>query len=758
MVKYTLLIFLAAILNISSKAQEEINTVPYNWKNVQISGGGFVDGIIFHPTAKGVRYCRTDMGGAYRWNDQSKRWEPMLDWVTYKENNLMGVESIAVDLNDPNRVLLACGTYTNSGGPNAILRSDDRGHTFQRSDVPFRMGGNENGRGNGERLAIDPNDGKIVYMGTRRDGLWKSTDGGATWNKVGAFPDITDNPTSTGSTGRGYRPQANGIIFIKFDPGSGSINKGSSVIYAGVSLKGRANLFKSTDKGISWAPIPGGPVDLMPMRSALSADGNLYITYSNNPGPNLVTNGAVYKLNTKNGEWVNITPEKPDTGKYQKFGYTGVSVGADHPQTLIVSTFNRIDKGKRASADDIYRSADGGKTWAAIFSGNNKGFFDYSLAPYVERTGIHWLFDIEIDPLNSNHAIFTTGYGGHETFNLTDANKGKPTRWTAMSTGIEETVGLGLLSPPKGAPLVSAIGDYGGFVHHNLDKPVPEGNFINPHFANTDEVTCAENNPDLIVRVGEASSQMGGGNIGYSLNGGKTWQTTATTPQPDSKRGYISVSADGKSWLWIPQRSHPYITHDNGATWQLVKGLPDNLRGTAADKVNPNKFYAITLSPQKLFTSTDGGDTFEGRDINLEGETAAAGQRGGRGDVRGGMDRVYSTPGIENDLWIAAFDGLYHKLNKANGFEKIAPVQELHAFGFGKAAPGANFPALYLVGNVNNQRGIYRSTDEGKTWVAINDAAHQWGLILQITGDPKKYGRVYVGAHGRGVFYGGPVK
>ena len=46
-------------------------------------GGGFVDGIVFHPTAKGVRYARTDMGGAYRWNGQTRRWEPLLDWVSY---------------------------------------------------------------------------------------------------------------------------------------------------------------------------------------------------------------------------------------------------------------------------------------------------------------------------------------------------------------------------------------------------------------------------------------------------------------------------------------------------------------------------------------------------------------------------------------------------------------------------------------------------------------------------------------------------
>jgi len=756
MARYISLFLFAVILNTGLHAQNQTATVPYNWKNVQMSGGGFVDGIIFHPTAKGVRYCRTDMGGAYRWNDDTKRWEPILDWVTYKENNLMGVESIAIDPNDPNRVLLACGTYTSSKGPNAILRSDDRAHTFKRTDVPFHMGGNENGRGNGERMAIDPNDGNIVYMGTRKDGLWKSTDGGATWNKVDSFPDITDNSTITAPNGRTYRPGPNGIIFMKFDPTSGSLGRGSNIVYAGVSLKGRTNLFRSTDKGATWAAIPGEPTDFMPMRSALSADGNMYITYSTNPGPNLVTNGAVYKLNTKTDEWTNITPEKPDTGFYNKFGYAGVSVDAQHPQTVIVSSFNRFSRTSRASADDIYRSLDGGKTWITIFNGNGKGYYDYSLAPYTERTGIHWLFDIEIDPLNSDHVMFTTGYGGHETFDITDADKGKPTKWTAFSTGIEETVGLSLLSPPKGVPLVTAIGDYGGFVHHDLDKPVPEGNFTNPHFANSDEVTCAQNKPDIMVRVGESSSQVGGGNIGYSLNGGKTWQTTVSTPDPKSSRGYIAVSADGRSWLWIPQRSHPYITHDNGATWQLVKGLPDYLRGTAADKVNPNKFYAMTLSPQKLFTSTDGGDSFNAEDITLAGDTVLAGRQM-RGDPRGGMDRIYTTPGIENDLWIAAFDGLYHKAANSNVFVRNAGVDELHAFGFGKAAPGAGFPALYMVGNVDNARGIYRSDDAGKTWVHINDDAHQWGLVLQISGDPKKYGRVYVGTHGRGVFYGDPL-
>ena len=152
----------------------------YRWKSVQIVGGGFVDGIVFHPKEKDVRYCRTDMGGAYRWDKDTQQWVSMLDWITYDDNNLVGVESIAVDPNDPQTVYLSCGTYTRSTN-GAVLCSNDGGRTFTRTDMPFTMGGNENGRGNGERMMVDPLNSDIIYLGTRLDGLWRSADRGKSW-------------------------------------------------------------------------------------------------------------------------------------------------------------------------------------------------------------------------------------------------------------------------------------------------------------------------------------------------------------------------------------------------------------------------------------------------------------------------------------------------------------------------------------------------------------------------------------------------
>ena len=85
-------------------------------------------------------------------------------------------------------------------------------------------------------------------------------------------------------------------------------------------------------------------------------------------------------------------------------------------------------------------------------------------------------------------------------------------------------------------------------------------------------------------------------------------------------------------------------------------------------------------------------------------------------------------------------------------------VEEIEAFGFGKAAPHRSYPAIYLAGTVNGESGVFRSLDQAKSWTRINDDRHQWGLILQISGDPRVYGRVYVGTHGRGILYGDPVK
>jgi hypothetical protein len=102
-------------------------------------------------------------------------------------------------------------------------------------------------------------------------------------------------------------------------------------------------------------------------------------------------------------------------------------------------------------------------------------------------------------------------------------------------------------------------------------------------------------------------------------------------------------------------------------------------------------------------------------------------------------------------------NGLYHSTDAGATFAKLGTVSEAYSLGLGKAAPGKNYPALYLAGKVDQFQALFRSDDEGKHWVRINDDQHQYGWINHVTGDPRIYGRVYFGTGGRGVVYGDPV-
>lgn len=315
-----------------------VEHVPYEWKNVTILGGGFVSGVVFSPVEIGLIYARTDVGGAYRWNGADQTWVPLNDDLP-RDSSLMGIESIAADPVDANRVYAAAGTYVKPwAGNGAILKSDDRGNTWTRIDLPIQMGGNENGRSNGERLAVDPNQPSILYFGSRAKGLWKSADSGATWHSTD-FPAKQD-------------PDNIGIVFVLFDKQSGTKGKPTPVVYAGVA-RADGSVYRSTDGGSSWQLMPKQPLGMMPSHAAFDARRTLYISYGSGPGPNDVIDGAVWKYDSESNAFTNITPAAPDRAN-DKFGYGGLSVDATHPGVVMVSTINRWTKG-----DEIFRPPTG---------------------------------------------------------------------------------------------------------------------------------------------------------------------------------------------------------------------------------------------------------------------------------------------------------------------------------------------------------------------------------------------------------------
>ncbi|MFC9856543.1 MULTISPECIES: 1,4-beta-glucanase [unclassified Streptomyces] len=707
----------------------------HRWRTAAIGGTGFVTGLLFHPAVRHLAYARTDIGGAYRWDDAEARWTALTDHPGWDDWNLLGIEALAVDPAFPDRLYLACGTYAQSwAGPGAVLRSEDRGATWARSDLTVRLGANEDGRGAGERLLVDPRDSETLWLGTRHDGLLRSADRGATWAAATGFPAV---PSASGQ----------GVTLL--------VAAGRTV-YAGWGDGGSA-LYR-TDSSGGWEAVPGQPSNGpaatgFPVRGAYDAGSRaLYVTYASGPGPNNQTDGSVHRLDTVNGTWTDVTPVTPGGG--DAFGYGGVAVDARLPGTVVVSTNNRW-----GAVDTLFRTTDHGVHWTSL---KDTAVLDVAETPYLrwgEATAKFgwWIQSVAIDPYDSRHLVFGTGATVFGTRDLV--------HWAPEIRGLEESAVRQLIAPPtdSGAVLLSGLGDIGVMRHDSLTASPSRGMASNPVFGTATGLALATLKPSYVVRTGWPSGSGAAG--AFSNDGGASWQPFAAQPSlAASAPGPVAVGADGATLLWsfIHWDGTKYAAHrstDGGASWHEVPTFPKG--GTpVADPLDPDRFYVYDTDTGAVFRSTDAGATF------MRGASQLP-----SGDVQ---FKIAAAPGRSGDLWLSAKDdGLFRSTDGGAAFTAVAGCQASHALGFGRAAPAARrrgqrgrrtpagYPAVFQTGRVaatHDGVAVLRSDDAGATWVRINDDAHQWGWTGEvITGDPRVHGRVYLGTNGRGIQYADPA-
>ncbi|MBP7792881.1 MAG: hypothetical protein KA120_07460 [Candidatus Goldbacteria bacterium] len=706
------IIFFLFIPFISSGA-----SVSYNWKNVIIGGGGFVTGIVYHQAESGLVYARTDMGGAYRWDNSLGRWVAITDMMNRNNSDYMGILSIAVDPTDTNRVYLMTGKYTDSwAGNGAVLVSTNRGNSWTIVPLNFKVGGNEEGRGCGERLAVDPNLPSKLFMGSGGDvgyGLWQSTNYGSSWSQVTSF-----NTTAN-------------INFVIFDKASGSSGSATPRIFVGVKNTGGQSLYVSTNGGSSWSVVSGQPGGLMAIRADISS-GYLYTTWSNSAGPNNATAGAVWRYTISSGAWTNITPA---SGSY---GYSGISVDAQNPNHIIVCTLDLW-----WPLDQVWRSTNGGSSWTYLMwnPSNNQVIanFDRTYAPWTSIRTPHWLADIKIDPFNSNKAMFVTGYGIWACDNISAAT----TTWYFKDNVLEEMVPLEIVSPPSGALLLSATGDQGVFRHDNLDASPSSGVALN--VGTSLSIDYAESLPTKVVAAFNTSPYGA-----YSTNGGTSWTNFSSYPSGATAGGdkAIAISANGNIIVWAPDNAPLSYSTNNGNSWTTCGGSPPRGYFPESDRVNSNKFYYYDAVNGRLWVSTNGGSSFS--QMSTVYPTLPDYQ-----SYNGSVNAVF---GREGDLWITTgAGGLYHSTDSGTSSSKVSSVTEAYLIGFGKSSGTSSYPAIYLHGIVGGAIGIYRSDDGGSSWSRINTDSTQFGWLHCIKGDQRTYGRCYVSAEGRGVLYGDPA-
>lgn len=791
--------------------------VKYVYKHISVPGGGFVTGFVFHPSVPEILYCRTDIGGCYRYNFKEDCWVALIDHATDSDVWETYPLAIALDKQNPNYIYTMVGFYP----VHKIGFSDDYGEHWVYFDAPVidekgntaAIYGNAAGRSTGERLVVDPNDPDVLYMGTMENGLWKTNDKCKTWTKLTvAYPE---------------KKSEENIAFVEIDPRSGKRGSPSKRIIAATNgqygslshnVRGQS-VYISNDGGKSFQPlageplpVTGGPVDYpgYVAQRACFIDSYLYISYAayNIGWSNWNTygcdtgkcyDGALYrfKLDSK-GEVVqalDVTPKNetehynPDSGAADRrlgYGISGICADQQLPGTLICSTINSMP-------DTIYRSTDYGLTWKPIMSGLAIGNIDFNVSyQKPEYNGndslIHWMADLKINPFDSDMALFNTGAGIFMTKDLTKADENETVTWACCNNGVEETVHLNIYSPPSGhAKLIDIIGDYGGFVFSDLDKPA-ENTFAN---ANKDRWITAMNadypdsNTDMLVTAprGNWTGKTKGGII-VSFNQGDTWEQLSDPvgltedidelikylKVPNVTSGWTAVSADGGTILWalgLPvYASRLVYTNDLGKTWGKAEIL--NAKGklsdadkipfkVMSDRVNPNIFYGFgeNINGAGFYVSTDKGLTFrqvkapEGfPEVNLAGIDNEQDYEIRAESCKEGVIWMAMQ---EHGLWRISYDSSRNVFFGKRVSEEGAFIKRI---GLGKPADGSKNKTLYTSGTIGGEYGFYRSHDEGATWIRINDDNHQYGDIRSISGDPRVFGRIYVATGTRGLVYG----
>jgi hypothetical protein len=198
------LLFLASVHPVI--AQQDISE-SYQWNPVKIGGTGFVTGLVSSSTDANLRYARTDVGGFYKWDASENEWTQLLTSARFSDvdqwQGESGVESIALASDNTTVYVATLG---------CIYRSTDGGDSFSQTDLSLPMAPNGILPSNGERLVVAPGNPNRAFFGSRESGLWQ-TSNGTSWSKVAGIADGTDGV---------------GIVSLKYSTDGGRLYVGTS--------------------------------------------------------------------------------------------------------------------------------------------------------------------------------------------------------------------------------------------------------------------------------------------------------------------------------------------------------------------------------------------------------------------------------------------------------------------------------------------------------------------------------------------------
>ncbi|HEX9701090.1 MAG TPA: glycosyl hydrolase [Acidobacteriota bacterium] len=218
---------------------------------------GRVSDLEIDPNDANVWYLTVGSGGVWKTVNRGNTWTPIFD--DYPSYSHCCVE---VDPRDSNVVWLGTGENSNTRSASygdGVYKSTDAGATWERVGLADSQ--------HIQRILIDPRDSGVVYVASQGPlwnpggdrGLYKTSDGGSTWTRVLHVSE------DTGITDAALHPSDPDIIYASAYQRRRQVGQ---LIGGGPE----AGIFKSTDAGATWDRIENGLPEVDKGRIALAVD------------------------------------------------------------------------------------------------------------------------------------------------------------------------------------------------------------------------------------------------------------------------------------------------------------------------------------------------------------------------------------------------------------------------------------------------------------------------------------------------------
>lgn len=422
-------------------------------------------------------------------------------------------------------------------------------------------------------LALDPQYPQTLYAGTARAGVFKSTDGAASWKRF-----------DTGLPADAF------VDALAVDPVD------ATKLYLAARQQGP---FISTDAGSSWTQATSGldNVDV----AAFAVDRSKHTTVYAAVEAGKV---GVYKTTDGGKSWANINKGLPEGAIFD------VAVDPDRPSTLYAAT-----------QDGLFKSTNDGNRWAPVgglkqkcsattmvaavgrnptrlYVGDDCALFSSTDSGTTWRTIANdWPFGALVPDQTQDNTLYASRVGGmHKS---TDSGA----TWSELGAGIDWGWGHALLlvDPVDRTTLYAASRTRGVFKSTDEGKSweAASAGLVN---SAVNAIATDPNSPNTVY----AGTEDGG--VSKSTDGGRTWSEPCLNSTIHPSVETIAIHPTRRDTLYLGTERAEFETTDGGSTWQPAPA--GSLRLVEDVVMGAGKFMYGTARGG-VVTSSDGGDTWK---------------------------------------------------------------------------------------------------------------------------------------------------